>query len=176
MALSNEALLAQALKSGSKSKIASAFEKIYLDYSKLVSFNIAKYIGDHETIKDLTHNAFLKFFNNAENVTGEIKSYLCAIARNITINYLNECKRFEPLDNPEQVVDDASPNSALFYSDLINDLNRVLTPREVEIILLHVDGYSFKEIGEKLGITANNANIIYFRGIKKYKLDQKTGG
>jgi DNA-directed RNA polymerase specialized sigma24 family protein len=86
MPFTNEALLSKALQSGNRARIEAAFETIYNDQVKLVAFVVAKYIADPETVKDVTNDVFVSFFQNAASVSGSIKFYLCQSAKNAAIN------------------------------------------------------------------------------------------
>lgn len=164
MPLSDEKCLKLALISKNHDKIAKEFETIYNQYSKLVSFCIGKFIDNNETIKDLTNDVFLSFFQNANNVKGSIKSYLCKCAKNKAIDYLKSKKDYIDIDS----INTLSINSASFYYNLFEDLKRILSKEEIAIIEYHiVYGYSFKEIGKILNISSSNANVIYFRALKK---------
>jgi RNA polymerase sigma factor (sigma-70 family) len=174
MPFTNEALLSEALHSGNRTRIEAAFETIYNDEVKLVAFVVAKYIADPETVKDITNDVFLRFFQNAAVVTGSIKFYLCQSAKNAAIN---EAKKERPLADTElseEFPSNDDERGAAFYRELVASLNAVLTPKELEIVLLHaVEGYPFKEIGAKLGLSENAANVAYFRAIKKYRRSRK---
>lgn len=169
-----EHLLNTALASKNEVKIKQAYEVIYNEYVKLVSFCVAKYVSDNDTIKEITNDVFVSFFNHSLKVTGNLKSYLCQMAKNSALNYLNKEKRFVYIDNCDEIASQEARLSAPFYSSLVNDLNDVLSKDEVEIILLHaVEGYSFKEIGQRKNISSNNANVIYFRAIKRFRKSSK---
>lgn len=172
MLASYEKLLHSSLDSGDEEKIQSAFEVIYQDFSKLVAFSISKYIDDRETIRDLVNEVFVRFFENAHKLNSSVKYYLLTIARNVAIDYLKESKRFEQIDF--DVPFDSKIEYVLGYQDLVNDLRSILSEREVAIIISHsVDGYSFKEIGERFNITEKNASTVYNRAIKKFKAETK---
>lgn len=172
MASSVESILAAALESGDEWKIKQAFETIYNEYSRLVAFAISKYISDVETVKDLTNDVFINFFNNAEEVHTNIKSFLCTVAKNTAINHAKKQSRMIYTDQEDAIpaVQSSSNNSAAYYSDIMNDLQAILSEKEVEIIQMHVvEGYQFDEIAKQLGITANNATVIYHRALKKFR-------
>lgn len=174
MPITNEALLSKALQSGNRPRIEAVFETIYNDQVKLVAFVVAKYIADPETVKDVTNDVFLRFFQTASSVTGSIKFYLCQSAKNAAINRAKKDHSLFYTDQSEEFPDNENEQSALFYQDLLNSLKTVLSEKEVEIILLHViEGYPFKEIGSKLGMNENSANVAYFRAIKKYRQARK---
>ncbi len=169
-----EHLLNTALASKNEAKIKQAYEVIYNEYVKLVSFCVAKHVSDSDAIKEITNDVFISFFNHSSKVDENLKSYLCQMAKNAAINYLNKEKRLVYIDNCDEIANEETCASAPFYSSLVNDLSEVLSKDEVEIILLHaVEGYSFKEIGQRKSISSNNANVIYFRAIKRFRKSSK---
>ena len=169
-----EHLLNTALASKNEIRIKQAYEAIYNEYAKLVSFFVAKYVDDNDAIKEITNDVFIAFFNHSSRVDENLKSYLCQMARNTTINYLKKEKHLVYIENCDDIASEETCTSAPFYSSLVNDLNEILSKDEVEIILLHaVEGYSFKEIGQRKNISSNNANVIYFRAIKRFRKSSK---
>lgn len=170
-----EKQLSTAIKSNDISNIHFVFDLIYNEYVKLVAFTIGKYVNDIDVIKDLTQDVFVSFFENIENVKSSIKYYLISSARNLSLDYLKK-------QNKIVLVDDVSLDmfnsldSYKYYYELVTELNSVMSEKEVNIVILHkVDGYTFKEIGKIIGISHKNANKIYERALKKFKL-YKEGG
>ena len=170
MKQSNEKLLSFAHKKGDRELLMQAYEKIYSDCVKLVSFSVSKYINDNEIIKDITNEVFVSFFNNSINVNNSIKYYLLNTARNLAIQYLEKENKIIKCENIEEIGEYNNFDSHIKYLELIDDLKQVLTENEVRIIVLHViEGYTFKEIGEKLKVNSKTVNKIYERAIKKYR-------
>jgi RNA polymerase sigma factor, sigma-70 family len=168
MPLTSEALLSKALHSGDRAKIEEAFGTIYNDYAKLVSFCVARYVSDSETVKDVTNDVFLNFFANAKKVTGSVKYYLLQSARNAAITQAKKDGRILFTDESESIPDESSLQSASFYGELVSDLKHALSEKETQIVILHaVEGYSFKEIGSKFEMKAGAVNVVYFRALRK---------
>lgn len=168
--------LLSALKKGDKGEVERIFETIYNHYYKLVYFCIAKYINEEETIKELTNDAFLKFFENISNINSSIKYYLLTIAKNVAKTYLRNKNNFI-LVSDELILNypDYSICSNEVYTKLIDDLKAVLSIQEVEIIIKHVvDGMTFKELENIYHIKAKTINKIYERAIKKFKASERS--
>lgn len=172
MRKSEESILKEALSSQDVTKINKVFEGIYYSYVKLVAFCIGKYTKNIEDIKDLTNEVFLRFFKNADKVDNSIKYYLLNIARNITYDYLNKYNNIQQLD--EKLLNLSTTDSYAGYLNLLDDLNKVLTEREVKVIVLKaVEGYTFNEISEKLNLSLKNTISIYHRALKKYRKERE---
>ncbi len=58
------------IESNNSKKIYDSFEKIYLQYGKLVCFKIMEYIKDQSIAEDLMQDVFLSFFNNYDGCDG----------------------------------------------------------------------------------------------------------
>ena len=170
MEVSNERLLSSSIKSGNKDKIRYAFEKIYNDYVILVAFYIGKYISNQETIKDLTNDVFVSFFNNASNINGSIKFYLLKSSRNKCLNYLKKERNITLVEYDDLFFETNNFESHYSYKELVADLTSVLDEKSVRIIIMHaVEGYTFKEIASVLNLNYKTVNKIYERAIKKYR-------
>lgn len=176
MAVKVESLLFSVLRNGNEKEIREQYENIYKNYYKLVYFCVAKYINNEETIKDLTNESFLLLFENIEKVNSNVKYYLLTTAKNVAKAYLKN-------NNNIIIVEDSllinipynNTKSNEVYSDLINDMKKVLTEREVEIIIFHIiDEMSFKELEKKYNIKAKTINKIYERAIKKFRTSERS--
>lgn len=169
--------LKKTLKISDSNELMKLYEEIYINFYKLVFFQVGKFIKNEETIKDLTNETFILFFNNIKNIKSSIKYYLMQIARNISLNYLNKESKLTYLDSDEldYLTSEDQFESHETYKELVSDLKRVLSSKEVKIILLHsVEGYSFKEIGEKIKENPKSLNKVYERAIKKYKNSKRS--
>ncbi len=168
-----ETSLISALQEGDKTKITLVYEQIYNEYYKLLFFVIGKYISDSETIKDLINDTFLNFFNNSTNVNGSIKSYLTRSAHNIALNYIKKNNKLSLIEN-DDLIGVNSDTANLSYNEIVSSLLKILSYKEVGLIIDHVVfGYTFKELETKYCNNAKNLNKAYERTIKKYRKENK---
>lgn len=167
----NDKLLLKALKSNDVNLINSAFERIYNDYVKLTAFVICRYVRDNETVKELTNETFLRFYEHADKINGSIKGYLAATAKNLALDYLDGVKAYEPLSGNDGAYEDCH---SLYYDDIISGLKKKLNENELEIVLMRlVEDLTFRDIAKRLGRNLNTVITTYNRAVKKYK---KGGG
>ncbi|MCX7942619.1 MAG: RNA polymerase sigma factor, partial [Dictyoglomaceae bacterium] len=91
------------------------------------------------------------------------KSYLYKIAHNLAMDYFREKVHFDDInsyceetkENPEKLVED-------------QEIWKILSPMERSVLILHYQqGYSYKEISEKIGIPLNTVKSYVFRGKRK---------
>ena len=156
-----------AVKSGDKQLIEAAFGDVYVTYAKLVAFSVSAYVSDRETINDIVGDVFVDFFTHAASVKGSVKYYLTVSARNRAISYLRSIRDIKevPLEQAEN-----NYSSPAFRSEVIDELNKVLSKEEADVILMHVTGgYTFKEIAAEKHKKLGTVLTIYRRAVQKYK-------
>jgi len=164
--MSEERKLISVITRGNTEEISEFFELVYTKYRGLVAFVIAKFIQDDDVIKDLVHDVFVLFFENASNVKTNIKSYLTSTAKNISLNYLRKKQKETEFDENLYGINEKNTNPS--YQEIITYLSQYLNQTELKILLLHlVDDYTFKEISEQLNLKENTTKSIYFRALKK---------
>ncbi|HOL39768.1 MAG: RNA polymerase sigma factor [Dictyoglomaceae bacterium] len=138
--------------------ISFYFEK----YGEEIYRYLRRLTRDEETAKDLLQETFLRAMRSSVD-DEKAKNYLFRIAHNLAIDYFNETKRFVdvPLDGEE------SPGNA--YEIMENkDIWKPLELIEKSILILYYqEGYSYKEISEKLDIPLNTVKSHVFRAKKK---------
>lgn len=161
--------LTAALAAGDREATDRAFEAIYRRHARTVGLVCARYLTDDEAILSATDNVFIALFRRAPHLelTGSLRAYLAASARNAAMDLLREQARreshlaasFAPADGEtasgsasgpaaDSVVDpldrlpdpDADVGASLRYRELIRDLHTVLDSRHehaVDILLSH---------------------------------------
>lgn len=162
----------KAIKRNDVEKIEELFEKLYLDYGKLIGFVITKYVSRKEDVEELVNDVFLQFSKVLFNLKLEnIKYYLVTCAKNAAINFLNRKDNKLLVEyNEEYVINtNESISDNTKYYELLHDMEKYLSLFEINIIILHsVYEYSFKELGVKYQKPASSINSIYHRAIDKY--------
>jgi RNA polymerase sigma-70 factor, ECF subfamily len=136
------------------SKAQRALIKLYYGYVKSISL---RYSSDNMLADEIINETFLKVFNNLDRYDEKqaFKGWLRTIVVNTAIDYYrksNQQPEYENLDNVyladlnEDVISHISAEEIL-------ELVRRLSPVYRMVFSLYVlDGYTHKEIAEKLGI------------------------
>lgn len=159
------------IESNNSKKIYDSFEKIYLQYGKLVCFKIMEYIKDQSIAEDLMQDVFLSFFNNYEKVKN-VKYYLISSARNKAIDYLKNKNNSIVIDE-KYIYDNEEISQDIdltLYDDVLSKMSEVLSTFEIEIVLKHtIDNLSFKSIAKTYNKSINTILTTYYRAIKKVK-------
>jgi len=135
-------------------KAQRALIKLYYGYVKSISL---RYSSDNMLADEIINESFLKVFNNLDRYDEKqaFKGWLRTIVVNTAIDYYrksNQQPEYENLDNVyladmnEDVISHISAEEIL-------ELVRRLSPVYRMVFSLYVlDGYTHKEIAEKLGI------------------------
>lgn len=171
--MTDEKRLKRLLKWGSKESIEEFYEYLYNKYKPLLIFVASKYLDDFEDIKDVVQETFISFFNNLnkESKHTNIKSLLAITARNKSIDLLRKKKKIDIISYEElDEVESYNYSSHYSYNDIIEDMKKVLSIEEINIIIKHLFyGESLVDISKELNININSVKSIYYRSIKKYK-------
>lgn len=148
-------------------------EELYKEYSKLVYNYLYSLCRNKYTAEELTQETFYRAIKGVDKFKGNSKvtTWLCQIAKNIWIDYLNHEKQVSlvPFDDDTQnLFIEKMVESETEERDEIIDLYKQihkLDEKTKEVCLLRIRGeLSFKEIGEILGKTEEWARITFYRG------------
>ena len=145
------------------------FNQIVDDYSNALYRFALKNIKVSEDAQEIVQNSFERLWINQDKVeAGKIKSYLFKIAYNLSIDFIRRRKNESDIN---ELNDPMISQQPIYHSDLKYTLNKALeTLNEKQknaILLRDYEGYSYKEIGDILGLTENQVKINIFRGRKQ---------
>lgn len=148
------------------------FEQHYKElYSYLYSLS-----RDAALSEDLASEVFLEAVKSIGSFRGQSdgKTWLFSIARHRWFAYLRQKKRKPQTESLEEfpLGAGASPESDYLKKETAQRIKSLLAgePERTRTILrLRMEGYSFHEIGNKLGISENSARVIDFRAKAKIR-------
>ncbi len=180
MTREQEALTVQRVLDGD----VNEYEKLVLEYQKNV-YNLAlRMTGDAEDAADMAQEAFIKAYNSLASYRGDSKFsvWLYRIVSNVCLDFLRARKRRQTVSL--SVVDDegeeteleisdesASPEKLLERSmtrDAVRRGLQELTPEYRQILILReLQGMSYDEIAETLGLESGTVKSRIFRARKK---------
>ena len=151
------------------SDLDKLFEKYYKTYSKLVYFVVNRLIEDEIEAEDLTNEVFLNFFEKYKNEKiKNVKGYLTASARNMSITFLNKKNKLV-IDN-EYINNLSDNNEKSYYHELIKSFKKLLNDLELEIVIDHiVYDVKLSTIAKEKGVSNNTIKSIYRRALNKLK-------
>ena len=133
---------------------------------------IIKNLKDEEKSKDIVQDAFVKLWENVENVSFEkVKSWLFSTAYRVMIDGIRRDKKRGDFEN----VKEAQLGFVSEYSDLNEKLHEALDtlPEDQKsvILLRDYEGYSYDEIAEITKLSLSQVKVYIYRGriaLKKY--------
>jgi RNA polymerase sigma-70 factor (ECF subfamily) len=162
----------------------NAFEKLVLEYEKNV-YNIAlRMTGNAEDASDMTQEAFIKAYNSLQSFRGDSKFsvWIYRIATNVCLDFLRSKSRrptvslsVEDNDGEEvqlDVADESQSPELLLDRQMTRESVRrgleTLSPEYRQILLLReIQGLSYDEISQALGLEVGTVKSRIFRARKK---------
>ena len=158
---------------GIKSNNKTAFDTLYEKYKSLVfgvSFSVCK---NNDIADEVTQNVFFKIWKlPAEKLpsTGEA-SWLYSITKNENIDVLRKTRSHLDIDSIYNIENENNDVSNIVDIDSYNRRINNLPEIEQQIISLKLlYDFTFKEIGELLGIPTATAQWRYYKSINSLKL------
>lgn len=157
-----------------------AFEQIFAELAVPLRNYLTSLTGDRHRGEDLLQETFLQMHRSRHTyMPGRpVKPWAFGIARHVYLMHRRSARRLARHETPpeEELPDfpvDAISEMFPDREDLTRALLEVKDNRREALLLHHVWGFSFREIGEMLGITERAAKLRSFRGIKslREKLD-----
>jgi len=153
MELDDEALL-----EGCKKHQRNAQEQLYRKYAGAMLRVCLAYEPDRDEAKDILQNAFLKVFRNIEvyNGQGALKAWIRRIITNTAIDAYrkkqqNQTLRIDDLGEHAELAADSS--DPLVCQDLLKQVEQLPDGARIVFNLYAIEGYTHKEIAEKLDIS-----------------------
>lgn len=156
---------------------------LFTQYQKDVYGYLFSLCHDAALAEELTADTFLAVVQSFPRFRGESdeKTWLFSIARHRWYAYLRQQKRHPTAAWPEDLLTacGTSPEDLSCTHETAARIQALLQQepeRTQAIVQLRLEGLSFREIGQKLGISENSARVIDFRAKAKIKdILQKEG-
>lgn len=153
------------------------FAPIYDKYHNAIFRYIRKRVDEEESAQDITSSVFVKALcglNKFEFRGVSFSSWLFRIAKSELYQSFRDKKakntiRIENTNFADKVDDFFDDSLEYNKQKLLKSLSR-LNDTELQLIeMRYFEKRSFKEIGEFLGITENNAKVKTFRSLQKLR-------
>ena len=144
-----------------------AFEVIVEKYQKTI-FNVAlRIVNDYDDAQDVTLSSFVKAFENLRSFDPKYKffSWLYRIGVNESLNFLNQKKSFEGLDD-SLISRDKGPEEAYHDLEQREDIREALLRLKLDyrtvVVLKHFQNLSYKEISYILDLPEKTVKARLF--------------
>ncbi|MBV9581458.1 MAG: sigma-70 family RNA polymerase sigma factor [Chloroflexi bacterium] len=154
------------------------FENLYRAYFRRVLALLIKYAPSEA--EDLASDVFMRTWERWARLTwtaeAEQGAYLFRAARNLLINRHRRLNGAEFVEDPDTMLGQMVAGDApdLIERAFMRELLRVLTPRQVQVLDLHVvRGFTHAEVGRRLGVKRDSVTKIQRRALRhmqKYAL------
>ena len=145
------------------------FDEIYQAYFDPVYRYVLSLSGDTHVAEEVTQETFFKALRSLDRFRGDssLKSWLCAIAKNIWISGQRK-KKTQPIEQASMLPDPGiGPEERIVRQDESMRVHRVLhcldEPYREVFTLRALGQLSFRDIGELFGKTENWACVVYHR-------------
>lgn len=129
-----------------------AFEQLVNKYHKTLFNIVYRMMNNYDDAEDITQAAFVKAYEKLNTFKPKFKffSWIYRIAVNESLNYLNQKKQFEQLDN-DLVSKEKTPEEAYDEMELSKTIQNALMKLDLNyraiVVLKHFQGCSYREIG-----------------------------
>ncbi|MBE6023412.1 MAG: sigma-70 family RNA polymerase sigma factor [Cellulosilyticum sp.] len=153
-------------------------EEMYQSYAVPVKRYVLGMCRNNEMADDITADTFYKAIHNIDHFTeGKMLTWLCAIAKNTYLDYINK-KEYANVSISEEVECHLTNTTDIVEEKYIRKEERMQLYRMIykldaelkDVVYLRIFGeLSFKEIGEILGRSENWARVNFYRSKNKLK-------
>lgn len=144
-----------------------AFEQIVDEYERTIFNLVYKMVHNYEDARDITQTVFIKTYENLHSYNPSFKffSWLYRIAINECLNHNSKQKKMERLDW-DPPVRAKSPEDQLASSEISAHISKAMMNLNMSyrtvLVLKHFNDFTYREIGEILGISEKTVKSRLF--------------
>lgn len=136
--------------------ISSAQESLYKKYYRLIMGICMRYAGNRDEAKEILQEGYIKIFNSLDTFKfeGSLDGWVKRIIINTAIDHLRK-RNIKPvtIEINDNVPFNESIIEKMNKDDLIRCINQLPAGYRSVFNMYVIEGFSHKEIAEKLGIT-----------------------
>lgn len=160
----------------------AAQRKLYDKFSGKMLGVVLRYAKDEDEAYDILQDGFVKVFNKIQsfNMEGSLEGWIRRIMVNTALDqYRKNKKRARDVGMDDvgfMLSKDDFIEESLMAEDLLKIINAMPQGYKVVFNMFAIEGYSHKEIAEKLGVTENTSKSQYSRArqyVRKILEDNK---
>lgn len=147
-------------------------ENLYRQYKQDVFYYLMSLTHNPTLSEDLLSETFLKAIHALPRFkeNSSIKTWLFGIARNLWLQHLRGFKPQVEYDDLLEIYITESMEDNLITKETIHRIHDLLATKDEQtrsIVNMRIDGFSYSEISEKIGVSESSARVIDFR-VKKW--------
>ena len=129
------------------------------------------YLKESSVAEDVIQEVFLKLWRNRKelNKIKNIEAWSMTMTKNISLDVLkrNKAEYTDPVFIKEPMMRASAPDNLLEQSELkgsVHEIIESLSEKQRQVVFLRdIEGYSYKEISEIIGIDQNLVKVTLFR-------------
>ncbi len=149
-------------------------QKAFVDtYSGYLFGVCRRYISDSDMVKDCLQESLVKILTNLDKyeARGQFKSWIAKVAAMECLQYLRKQKKHKFIDFGEikSPIIQENISFELEQKDVMKFLDGLPMKYRIAINMYLIEGYSHKEIADKLGVSESSSRSLVTRGRKKIK-------
>lgn len=137
---------------------SSAQRRLYELYAKQMTALCMRYTSDYEAARDLMHDGFIKIFTQIDKFEGRgsFEGWMKRIFLNLSLDYLKKKINHIELDQVDYMLEDETSDfvGGIDAERIYEAIKKLPSGCRVVFNMFNIDGYSIKEISEKLGMTS----------------------
>ena len=154
-----------------------AFEILYNKYKNKIKYFVFNIVKDYEKAEDITQDVFLYVLEHKLREGYSFKYYIFLVAKSRALNYKNMEKRrtdinekylFKETENKKQDIVDIIEKKKN-KKKIIEAINELDDKYKNAIYLVKIEGLSYKETSQILGISLSNIKVLIHRGKKELR-------
>lgn len=157
---------------GCKAKKRKYQELLYRRYAKKMFGLSLSYAGDRELAQDILQDAFIKIFNKIGEyrLEGSLEGWIRRIVTNTAIDHVRQRGRIQNyITDHHDIVEGVYESNALQdlqNQDVLTQVAKLPDGARLVFNLYALEGFTHKEIAEKLNITEGTSKSQYNRARK----------
>ena len=137
-------------------KAQEPFEATLTRYRGLLFSVCRRYSSRGAPVEDLLQEVSIALWQQREKL--QSITVIWRVARSTCIDILRRTPELESLDDNYDTIDDRNSNI-----DTLHEQIALLGEPDQTIASLHLQGYNYEEIGQQVGLTANNISVKLVR-------------
>ena len=126
--------------------------------------------GNLDEARDGVQEVFLRYFTERRygREIHHVRAWLFQVLRNYLVNRRKAASSREVAADLDAIPSrQQSPEAVVGLQELVHQIDRILSPRESECLLLRTEGLSYEEIGMRLEISVGTVGALLNRAHKK---------
>jgi len=157
---------------------SKAFQYLYTNYYKVLCVYVFNYLNNSSETENIVQNIFLSLWENRENAVTikNVKSYLFQSAKFQCINYIKKESVRQKFDDEasyllkkmELEIDDLLISSEQ-QEEIEKAIDSLPEQRQKVFMMKRLEGMSYKEISQKLGISERTVETHVANAVKLLK-------